>query len=155
MTSCGALYQSFKIVSSVASKAAILTSAGHLTLQTGSDRGRYGRHQSYVVVVTSVTSLQTQPLQTLPTGCNLKPETAHNQCVLVLLYAELTLLLLSPLPRSRHTHGVQKGNSTLITARNTRIKGTINNFSKQLKVYNMSPDISFKIPYNAKFTCDF
>lgn len=137
MTSCGALYQSFKIVSSVASKAAILTSAGHLTLQTGSDRDRYGRHQSYVVVVTSVTSLQTQPLQTLPTGCNLKPETAHNQCVLVLLYAELTLLLLSALPRSRHTHthGAKKGNSTLITARNTRIKGTTNNFSKQLKVY--------------------
>lgn len=34
-----------------------------------------------------------------------------------------------------HTRGAQKGNSTLITARNTRIKETINNFSKQLKVY--------------------
>lgn len=83
---------------SVASNAAILTSAGHLTLQTGCDRSRFGHHQSYVVVVTSVTSLQTQPLQTLPAGCNFKPETAHNQRVVVLLYVELTLLLLPPLP---------------------------------------------------------
>lgn len=98
VTRCTVLYQSFKIVSSAALKPAILSSAGHLTLQTGSDRSRYGRHPSCLVVVTSVTSLQTQPLQTLPTGCNLKPETAHNQCVLVLLNAELALLLLSMLP---------------------------------------------------------
>lgn len=84
---------------SVASNTAILTSASHLTLQTCSDRSLFGHHQSYIVVVTSVTSLQTQLLQTLPAGCNLKPETAHNQrAVVLLLDVEPTLLLLLLLP---------------------------------------------------------
>lgn len=116
--------ENFNRCVSVASNTAILTSVHHLTLQKHSVRGRFGPHQSYVVMGTSVTGLQTQPLQTLPAGCNLKPETAHNQRVLVLLYMELALLLLllPLLLQSQYIYMSQKGNSTIITGRSTKIK---------------------------------